>query len=749
MKILSIKIKNLASIGEAFIDFSAEPLASTGIFAITGPTGAGKSTILDAMCLALYGKTPRYDLARESGVDLKDISGHSISQGDVKSILRDGATSGQAEVVFVGLDKHHYRAEWHVKRSRESATGKLQPETIILTNLNTGAVLGQRKTETLAAIERIIGLNFHQFTRSVLLAQGDFTAFLKADKDSKASLLEKLTGTEIYSEISRTVFEKSKEAGIEIKELSIQIEGIEVLGEKELEELAAEQELIAKKQMSAGNDLKKIEAGIQWYDTLESLMVQRTQAEKAKKEAENNLESVKERKGVLLQVEEIQAIKPNFERKEKAIKDLNKKKEEQGALDLSISKLKIELEGIIENIEKSKNEISRHKAERKDQIPLLSEARRLDTILLEKEARIKQIQEDYDKHKEKEIAQKSTLSGKQQEIREHNTLLEKLEKWYQENKTRQPVADNIALISSKLKDGSVQLKAISEENEKLKDCQNKLKGGQEEMAKIQEGINQQTLVLNKIHQTIEEFNEKVSGISIEELNAKNTRLTEMRTHYIKAGSHWNQLYEIQINCKKLEQKLKDLNLQVEEQNESLITQTGSLEKAKIEKEYAAKTLAKSQLQVAEKVESLRAQLKEGEECPVCGSLEHPFILHNPHLDFLMENLEKESLETNNSYELILKECTGLHTSIQNTRRLIEEAAREMEVKDKLRRKLNTDWLSLPIDKISFQMPEEEISGWIRNKEQDITDEITGWQKQINEYNSIFNNSFLKQIVVLI
>lgn len=207
MRILGIRIKNLASLeGVTEIDFTQEPLFSAGIFAITGPTGAGKSTILDALCLALYGKTPRYKQGQEAGIDIKDVQGTTINQGDQRGILRDGAADGYAEVDFIGTDGQAHTATWRVRRARDKADGALQPDTILLTNKLSGAIFPGKKKETADEIERLVGLNFEQFTRSVLLPQGDFTAFLKAAKDEKSALLEKLTGTRIYPEISRQIF---------------------------------------------------------------------------------------------------------------------------------------------------------------------------------------------------------------------------------------------------------------------------------------------------------------------------------------------------------------------------------------------------------------------------------------------------------------------------------------------------------------------------------------------------------------
>src|SRR5690606_22891726 len=222
MKILAIRIKNLASLeGSTEIDFTSEPLSGAGIFAITGATGAGKSTILDALCLALYGKTPRYIQAKEMGIEIHDVRGSTIGQGDVRGILRDGTAEGSAEVDFVGIDKQQYRATWSVRRARNMAEGNMQPDSITLKNITSHIDMPGKKAETYREIERLVGLNFEQFTRSVLLAQGDFTAFMKANKDEKSALLEKLTGTHIYSEISKKIYEKYKVEESQLRDLHI------------------------------------------------------------------------------------------------------------------------------------------------------------------------------------------------------------------------------------------------------------------------------------------------------------------------------------------------------------------------------------------------------------------------------------------------------------------------------------------------------------------------------------------------
>ena len=230
MRVLAIRGRNLASLeGEFSIDFTEEPLASAGIFAISGPTGAGKSTLLDAMCLALFSRTPRTELAKENNVRLRDVQEEVLPQSDPRFLLRRGTASGYAEVDFVALNGCRYRARWSVSRAREKESGRLQAARLTLYNIDAGKEEPGTNKDLQARIIELIGLTFDQFTRSVLLAQNDFSTFLKAEQGEKASLLEKLTGTEQYSEISRRIFAKNAEAKEAYEQLYARVQGIELL----------------------------------------------------------------------------------------------------------------------------------------------------------------------------------------------------------------------------------------------------------------------------------------------------------------------------------------------------------------------------------------------------------------------------------------------------------------------------------------------------------------------------------------
>lgn len=238
MKILAIRGRNLASLeGDFEIDFTVEPLLSAGIFAISGPTGAGKSTLLDTMCLALFARTPRTDQAKENNVKLQDVSNEQLSQSDPRFLLRRGTSSGFAEVDFMALNGHRYRTRWSVARARDKENGRLQNPRLALYNLDKEEEEQGTRSDLQARIIDLIGLTFEQFTRSVLLAQNDFSTFLKAEQGEKASLLEKLTGTELYSAISRQIFERNARAKEVFDLIQTRIQGIELLTDEEENDL--------------------------------------------------------------------------------------------------------------------------------------------------------------------------------------------------------------------------------------------------------------------------------------------------------------------------------------------------------------------------------------------------------------------------------------------------------------------------------------------------------------------------------
>lgn len=301
MKILAIRLKNLTSIeGTVEVDFMAEPLHSAGIFAISGPTGAGKSTLLDALCLALYDKAPRFATSVEN-VNLADVGDNQINQSDVRNLLRRGTSDGYAEVDFLGIDGRRYRSRWSVRRTRNKINGSLQSQTLEVKELDTEKEFQGTKKELLIQLVELVGLTYEQFTRTVLLAQNDFATFLKSKGAAKAELLEKLTGTGVYSRISQEVYARNKAAQEEVTLIQNRMNVIELMPEEELLALQKEKELSTEKR-AAG--IKLLAEQNEQLNVVRSLKIQEELWKKKQQEEQEEQAREKVLQGALASQEE-------------------------------------------------------------------------------------------------------------------------------------------------------------------------------------------------------------------------------------------------------------------------------------------------------------------------------------------------------------------------------------------------------------------------------------------------------------
>lgn len=337
MKIISVRFQNLNSLkGTHEIYFNRPPFSGSGLFAITGPTGAGKTTILDAITVALYGKIHRHNKDAFESMTRQTSESFSEIEFEVNNII--------------------YRSKWSIRRSRkkgDDGLGNIQSPKMELSNATTDEII---VSHPLGLVQQTIidtcGLDYSQFLRSVVLSQGDFTRFLKANESERSDLLEKITDTGIYSQISSFIFQKKKEEENKLERLQEQLDNVQLLSEEEVHSYKTSLADITEQEKSENDKRKNLEKNLEWLIHIEKLNEKKLYLSKEKDELllgyENN-------KALFEQLHSHQnAMKfklplLEFETSEKRLIEINKKLRETSSLLPQLQKTNEELSALVKS----------------------------------------------------------------------------------------------------------------------------------------------------------------------------------------------------------------------------------------------------------------------------------------------------------------------------------------------------------------------------------------------------------------
>lgn len=734
MKIIAIRTKNLASLeGNTEIDFTAEPLCSAGIFAITGATGAGKSTLLDALCLALYGKTPRYLQAKEMGIEIHDVQGSTISQGDVRGILRDGTAEGLAEVEFIGIDGQQYRATWSVRRARNKAEGSIQSDSVLLKNITSNLDIPGKKAETYKEIERLVGLNFEQFTRSVLLAQGDFTAFMKANKDEKSSLLEKLTGTHIYSEISKKIFEKYKHEEQQLRDLNIRKEGIITLNEDEITALQTEQAHLEAQITALDKELEILTKEINWHEQLAALQISRNEAQISLQQAtEVQIQAIR-RKQKLFQAEQAQKARTWTDALQYTQKQQAEKTKALEIVKESISKLHQKQEGLEKELLASEEELLAKNKLLNDALPLLEEAKKLDTLLSEKTVQVTKAKEEFENASAKNSLHQQTVTDQKTKLSTLSAAIKMLEGWKKDNSDRSAIAENRDVIISKLQDAQKLLDSLLASATISEELQQKIKSKEAEKTGSEVSLKSYQKEWEDLKSKYDIQSKELLLLPIEALQLDKSNTDQTVYHIIQAQAQWQLLYSLLTDFQALEQKQTQdqADYQSKQENFQQITERLSIENT--QKETSAKLLQQARLAASENVEMLREGLVDHEPCPVCGSENHPYALHNPQLENVLSTLEATHQANENTYVTTLRVHSGLDQECKSLQQTIQKQQEDLNSKRVSIDLKKQEWDKFDIAQIISNIPDSDKAEQIGKQLQELTIKQNDLQNKIQEY----------------
>ncbi len=735
MKILAVRTKNLASLdGLNEINFTTEPLSTAGIFAITGPTGSGKSTILDALCLALYAKTPRY-AAAGAGVDVVDVKGTTIPQHDPRRVLRMGAGDGFAEVDFVSIDGEAYRSKWSVRRAHGKADGALQAYEMSLTKITENQPVSGRKTELLDKITHLVGLSFEQFTRSVLLAQGDFTAFLKAGKDEKASLLEKLTGTYIYSDISKQVFENHKAERVKLDVLNTSREGIYTFTEEELNEKEIQLEDCGEELVEAKKEEEILTKERTWHIQLAEFVKMAQETERKYKSAIEQKTNAFPREKKLREVIQIQPAKSLVDDVKRMNKNFLEKSELADELAHNLQQLLQLQKDVTDKKESLIGELKKKKQAENDAKPLLDKAKSLDVQLEEK-----QKQKDLaETQKEKTLAEYENLckqlSDEETKLDAINTTIEEITCWLQKNEARKLLGEEKDSVLRELSYAGKFLIASNVNEKNIATTEKELRKlgiHESELRKKAENLNE---TITKQKAELLSQRAQVNEINIQDLELQKQDADRLNEEIILAEAHWKNLFS---STNAFHQLLKDYQTdkdRLQKTQDELSAANQLLSAKKVEKETSQKMLEKARLAATDNVENLRQQLISSEPCPVCGSTKHPYIIENPELSNVLKSLEKEYNEAENIYENQFSLFKSLEAQLETLESSTANFAELIPIKEKELADIKREWEQLDIHKQAENVDMDMRANWLERKKFAHKKHQTMLQEQISLYYS--------------
>lgn len=585
MKFLQLEILNLASLdkqGGEVINFEEGALGESTIFSIVGPTGSGKSTLLDAICLALYNRAPRYPRKKGDKNQSIEIFGaadasesNRLAPTDSRNILTRGKKEGYSKLTFLANNGSIYRAEWHVRFQRVRYENAKTALYKITRN-------GEEITEEAAdwnELPNIIGLDYDQFLRTVLIAQGSFANFLTAKENERYELLEKLIGCEeTYTNIATEIKKAKDQATDAYNQMTASVEAVKqnLLNDEELSQLQEEIARLEKAEKELDSQLQAISKDLQWFEENDK---QIKQTAIYQIDMEQAAEAIKAMQAQILRLQlhdEVQPAVNLLQEVERQTQSIHEQEENILKAEANIKSQESAISESEKTLASLKEAVSKAQEQLEKAMPVITEARALKTKM---EAAMPNLKE---KEEALELAQKENLTA-QKDVEEN---ARNIQKWEAETEKA-----NLALKTTK-----------------------------EEIAKQKQVLHEATQAAEQAWET--ERN-KTAGQNIEELqshkSAAEKKLQDVQ-QAIKVVAH---LDAATTEKQKNEERILVLgkrNAEIDEALGKLTIEALTQETLTLRNAYT--------LMVSEKWEIHRANLTEGKPCPLCGSTTHPYHTDN-------------------------------------------------------------------------------------------------------------------------
>ena len=687
MILQQLQIHNIASIEDATIDFEAQPLADSEVFLITGKTGAGKSTLLDAICLALYASTPRLENTSMQG-EMRDNE-KDIKIKDPVQLMRRNTGEAFVRLTFTGSNGIHYEAQWSVARARNKVTGKIQNKKWALRNLDTDFTYAKDK-EIREEIALAIGLDFKQFCRTTLLAQGEFTRFLNSKDDEKAEILEKITGVDAYSRIGAKIFEQTVEKKKIWEDSQLKIEGIQILNDEEIAQKNNQLQQLDEQSQQIKNTLEKEQKKLRWLQ-------QEQDIRQRKEQAKEDLAHVK----AIAESDETQ-------QQEQTIALWNHTIEARAKMNeaASCAKTILQQEAQLQSLEQIFRQIQGAQS---------YELQQEQTIALS----IKKIDDN--------LAQEAPKVHLYENAQTLNTLIESF------LKNKKDAANNLQYANQIKKELNTQY-------------QPKLENTKTMLEECQKTYNQQVIRAQEAETELEQ-------LYLPQLRQQQEALKTLLNDIQAAKNLLELLHEEQNRHVLSKENLVQLQNSIQEKEKQLQVLTQESHDAEIRKNALQLAYEKQRESINKWAKSIRIKLQIGDTCPVCQQRIESTLPHEDNIDALVVEAEKLYKDAENEYNKILtsqnaidSDIKALKNSLANEQKVFAKCCESLakatqkaqEAAKKIPEGENETQTLATLEKVSAQIAEAEV------KEKEAKKLRTLRDQKLQEYEVLRNGMLAAQ-----
>src|SRR5471032_206980 len=706
MKILKISGKNLASLaGEFEVDFEQEPLVSSVLFAISGPTGAGKSTLLDALCLALYDATPRLLKVAGRSSALPDVGKETVNAQDTRTLLRRGTPEGYAQVDFVGNDGAHYRARWSVRRSRSKAEGALQATAMSLHKLPEMQAAGGTKTEVKEEIEKRIGLSFEQFTRAVLLAQNEFSTFLKTEDNERGELLETLTGSTIYSDISVRAFERAKKEKLVLERLAEKLADQRPLSPEERAETEA-QAATAETALHT-LDLRKtvLEQQQRWHQETQKLQQQIVAAKQALETSATERQAAQERHAALAQWELLQPSRPLVDNATRLSSDIASASVTLETARQQAAQAQTSQELAASQALQAVSHLQAQETAQREAAPLLDQAKALDAGISARLTAHEAGKTTAQAADQANDAAQASLLALQERQRSVNLEQEAAKQWLDSHQHWAALAQSWPLWEQLFTQaGQAAAQADAADINQLQ-AQQLLDVAKTETTSAQDALIATTATLAAREEQRQTALAALRSIDAAVLLEQRSQLETHGRILGTAEKNWHELARKQQELTQWQAKVSQLAHAVQAEQAALTAETARTPAIEAALLQAEKSLKNAEAACAASVEQLRANLAEDTPCPVCGALEHPYSHQDPVSQAMLVSLRNDVQACRTQSHANIAQLAAHKAALEGYAREQTPAAQVLAALPETIAQLTTQWQS---HSASLHLPAEEL-----------------------------------------